>query len=67
MPRLESRAFGNLLEELLDCCLPRPETAATVAELRDWQARCQQPRVAARPRLAEVSQRLAELQRRLVD
>ncbi|WP_019947260.1 leucine-rich repeat-containing protein kinase family protein [Hymenobacter aerophilus] len=62
LPLLESRAFGNLLEELLDRCPVRPETAATLAELRDWQARCQQPQVAARPRLAEVSQRLRELQ-----
>ncbi|SDX45447.1 leucine-rich repeat-containing protein kinase family protein [Hymenobacter psychrophilus] len=62
LPRLESRAFGNLLEELLDRCPPRPETTAIVAELRDWQTRCQQPQVAARPRLAEVSHRLAEMQ-----
>ncbi|NVO33054.1 leucine-rich repeat-containing protein kinase family protein [Hymenobacter lapidiphilus] len=62
LPRLESRAFGNLLEELLDRCTPRPATAAAVAELRDWQARCQQPQVAARPLLAEVSQRLVEMQ-----
>ncbi|SET32029.1 leucine-rich repeat-containing protein kinase family protein [Hymenobacter actinosclerus] len=62
LPRLESRAFGNLLEELLDRCPPRPETAATVTELRDWQVRCQQPQVAARPLLATVSQRLTELQ-----
>ncbi|NVO84618.1 leucine-rich repeat-containing protein kinase family protein [Hymenobacter terrestris] len=62
LPRLESRAFGNLLEELLDRCTPRPATAAAVSELRDWQARCQQPQVAARPLLAEVSQRLVEMQ-----
>ncbi|MBT2559404.1 serine/threonine-protein kinase [Hymenobacter sp. ISL-91] len=67
LPRLESRAFGNLLEELLDRCPAQPATAAAVAELRDWQARCQQPRVAARPLLAEVSQRLANMQRQLAD
>lgn len=67
LPRLESRAFGNLLEELLDRCPPRPDTAAIVAELREWQTRCQQPQVAARPRLAEVSHRLAEMQLQLED
>ncbi|MBT9394657.1 leucine-rich repeat-containing serine/threonine-protein kinase [Hymenobacter sp. NST-14] len=62
LPRLETRAFGNLLEELLDRCPPQEEPAAGLQEeLRQLQARCQQPTVAARPTLAEVSCRLREL------
>ncbi|OWP62585.1 protein kinase [Hymenobacter amundsenii] len=67
LPLLETRAFGNLLEELLDRCSSQPETTAVIGELRDWQARCQQPEVAARPSLAAVSRRLAELWEGLAD
>ena len=62
LPRLETRAFGNLLEELLDRCPSHLATVGTFQELRTWQARCQQPAVAARPTLAEISHRLREMQ-----
>ena len=62
LPRLETRAFGNLLEELLDRCPVRPATAQVLGELREWQAECQQPAVAARPLLADLSRRFAQLQ-----
>ncbi len=68
LPLLETRAFGNLLEELLDRCPANgPEAAAVIGELRDWQVRCQQPEVAARPSLAIVSRRLAELREELAN
>ncbi|MGI4762895.1 MAG: leucine-rich repeat-containing protein kinase family protein [Janthinobacterium lividum] len=59
LQRLEARAFGCLLEELLAHC-PAGDPAA-LATLADWQRRCTQPVVAARPALAEVAQALAAL------
>ena len=57
--RLETRAFGCLLEELLAHC-PAGDPA-TLSALASLQRRCDQPRVAARPTLAEVAQTLREL------
>ena len=54
LERIEVRAFGCLLEELLDRC----ELAAP-ASLRDLQARCLSEAPASRPGFAEI---LAELQ-----
>ncbi|MEJ1164370.1 leucine-rich repeat-containing protein kinase family protein [Variovorax sp. CCNWLW186] len=49
LQRLEMRAFGCLLEELLDRCSDTPPEA--MAALKD---RCMQPGVAARPSFAEA-------------
>jgi hypothetical protein len=59
LQRLEVRAFGCLLEDLLTHC---PEAAAMPAVHHAWQQllhRCMQPEVAARPLFAEVVQALA--------
>ena len=61
LQRLEVRAFGCLLEELLEHC---PEAAAaptTAAALRALQQQCVQPDVAARPLFADISRALAAL------
>ncbi|MEJ1128681.1 leucine-rich repeat-containing protein kinase family protein [Variovorax sp. CCNWLW225] len=50
LQRLETRAFGCLLEELLDRCSDAPPDAMAV--LKD---RCMQPDIAARPSFAEAS------------
>ena len=59
LQRLETRAFGCLLEELLAHC-PAGD-AAPRAALADLQRRCTQPTVAARPLLAEIEAELARL------
>lgn len=51
--RLEVRAFGILLQELLDSC------AQTDVALQALAERCQQPQVSARPRFAQLAQWLA--------
>jgi hypothetical protein len=61
LQRLEVRAFGCLLEELLAHC---PELAAALAVAQAWQAlvqRCTQPEVAVRPLFAEIEQALGTL------
>ncbi|RSK50211.1 leucine-rich repeat-containing protein kinase family protein [Hymenobacter rigui] len=58
---LEVRAFGYLLEELLDFCPEATADNATAQQLRHWQQRCLQPTIAARPLLAEISQELQGL------
>ncbi len=55
LERIEVRAFGCLLEELLARC----DVAAPA--LQALQARCVQPTVASRPRLAEISAQLDAL------
>jgi hypothetical protein len=56
LQRIEVRAFGILLGELLACCEgDEGETAA----LRELQTRCVQGDVASRPGFAEIEQRLA--------
>jgi hypothetical protein len=59
LQRLEARAFGCLLEELLAHC-PTGDAGA-LAALTDLQRRCTQPVVAERPLLAEIEQVLAAL------
>jgi hypothetical protein len=59
LQRLETRAFGCLLEELLAHC-PAGD-AATLRALAHLQQRCTQPEVATRPSLAEVEQELGNL------
>ncbi|MCC2548225.1 leucine-rich repeat-containing serine/threonine-protein kinase [Hymenobacter sp. BT175] len=61
LQQLEARAFGCLLEELLDHCQPPAEAAGTVQILRQLQGRCLQVDVAARPLLADIEQKLAAL------
>jgi tRNA A-37 threonylcarbamoyl transferase component Bud32 len=58
--RLEVRAFGCLLEELIDRCDAASE--ATGAALRDLKERCLQGDVAARPLFAEIEQALRDLE-----
>jgi hypothetical protein len=55
--RLEVRAFGCLLEELLARC-PAGD-AAMLATLAAWQQRCVSPVAAERPLFAEIEQVLA--------
>ena len=59
LQRLEVRAFGCLLEELLTHCEEADNAPAAVATLWDLQRRCVQPEVSARPLFAEVSAALA--------
>jgi serine/threonine protein kinase len=59
LQRLEVRAFGCLLEELLVHC---PEMVAVPAVQQMWQEllrRCMQPEAAGRPLFAEIEQVLA--------
>jgi hypothetical protein len=61
LQRLEVRAFGCLLEELLAHC---PEAAAAPATHQAWQAlvqRCMQPETGARPLFVEIQRVLTEL------
>jgi hypothetical protein len=61
LQRLEIRAFGCLLEELLAHC---PEAAAAPMVHQAWQEvvqRCMQPEVATRPLFAEVEQALSSI------
>ncbi|MGS0758151.1 protein kinase, partial [Roseateles sp. GG27B] len=60
LQRLEARAFGCLLEELL-AHGPQDEAGADQAVLTDLTAlrdACLQPTVAARPLFAQISQQL---------
>lgn len=59
LQRLEVRAFGCLLEELLTRCDEADKAPEAVAALWDLQRRCVQPEVAARPLFAEVGRVLA--------
>lgn len=61
LERIEVRAFGCLLEELLKSC---PESFLARAELADLQARCVDDRPAGRPQFAEVLRVLQEAQQR---
>ena len=61
LQRLEVRAFGCLLEELLTHCDEADKAPAAVADLWDLQRRCVQPEVAARPLFAVIQQELARL------
>lgn len=62
LQRLEVRAFGCLLEELLAHC---PEAAAAPAIYQAWQAlvhQCTQPETGARPLFADIQQEVAAMQ-----
>ena len=60
LQRLEARAFGCLLEELLAHC-PAGDPAA-LAKLVELQRRCVQPAVAGRPLFAEIEWELASVE-----
>ncbi|MGI4738890.1 MAG: leucine-rich repeat-containing protein kinase family protein [Janthinobacterium lividum] len=63
LQRLEARAFGHLLEELLAQC-PTGADDSEEPVRRAWvglQLRCTQPTVAARPLFAEIERELAAL------
>ncbi|OON66452.1 leucine-rich repeat-containing protein kinase family protein [Hymenobacter sp. CRA2] len=61
LQRLEVRAFGCLLEELLTHC-QLPASAEAIGEgLWALQRRCVQPEVAARPLFADIEQALAQV------
>jgi hypothetical protein len=65
LQRLETRAFGCLLEELLERCEPAPEESAIYTALMSLQARCLDADVLARPSLSEVHAQLAVLGKQL--
>jgi hypothetical protein len=62
LERLEVRAFGCLLEELLAHSAPEADEARGWDELSDLALRCQSDNVAARPLFAEIEQALMEAQ-----
>ncbi|GAB2943918.1 leucine-rich repeat-containing protein kinase family protein [Hymenobacter coalescens] len=62
LQRLEVRAFGCLLEELLERCQVPAGAEASVEGLWDLQRRCVQEEVAARPLFAAIGQELAAAQ-----
>ncbi|QKG57405.1 serine/threonine-protein kinase [Hymenobacter sp. BRD128] len=59
LQRLEARAFGCLLEELVAHC-PAGNAVGRLA-LADLQRRCMQPRLAERPLFSEIERQLASL------
>jgi hypothetical protein len=59
LQRLEARAFGCLLEELLTHCPATPDTAGALERLWALQRRCGQAAVAARPLFEEIELELA--------
>ncbi|MGF1568508.1 MAG: leucine-rich repeat-containing protein kinase family protein [Nodosilinea sp.] len=60
LERIEVRAFGCLLDDLLEHCpaLTAPEHAATLARLHRLRQDCMQPTLALRPRLADIVNQL---------
>ena len=61
LQQLEVRAFGCLLEELLERCPEADAVPEAGITLWDLQRQCVQPQVAARPLFAEIYQVLAAL------
>jgi len=60
LQRIETRAFGCLLEELLAHCAPTSrDEHATFALLADLQTRCMDAEVVARPAFAEIAAALS--------
>lgn len=57
LERIEVRAFGVLLGELLDCC---GESDSQTAELRELERRCVQSDVMQRPGFAEIEQQFSQ-------
>ncbi|BBJ00683.1 hypothetical protein FGKAn22_23750 [Ferrigenium kumadai] len=65
LQRIEARAFGCLLEELLDRCSTLAEARHIVTELRTLQQRCDLPDVDARPLFGEIRDTLMSLRNAL--
>jgi hypothetical protein len=63
LQRLEVRAFGCLLEELIERCEAPATAHATLADLARLQAACMEAASLARPLFGEIEQRLSALQR----
>ena len=65
LERLEVRAFGYLLEDLLHHCPPEQSSAhpATIAALQSLQQDCLAPVLAQRPQFAAISDRLTATQK----
>ncbi|UOQ69991.1 protein kinase domain-containing protein [Hymenobacter cellulosilyticus] len=61
LQRLEVRAFGCLLEELLAHCEAAEADAEAIRKLRELQQRCVSPLGEARPLLAEIERELAKV------
>ena len=61
LQQLEVRAFGCLLEELLERCPETDEAPEAGAALWDLQRRCVQPQVSARPLFGAIARTLAGL------
>ncbi|MEO0350108.1 MAG: leucine-rich repeat-containing protein kinase family protein [Cyanobacteria bacterium P01_A01_bin.15] len=59
LERLESRAFGCLLEDLLNRCGSNAKENEATAQLRDLQQRCMAPIPSERPLFGAICQRLA--------
>ncbi|QIL75236.1 leucine-rich repeat-containing protein kinase family protein [Hymenobacter sp. HDW8] len=62
LQRLEVRAFGCLLEELVVPCQDSLVFPDALHTMRDLQAQCTQPTASARPLFAEIRQTLADVQ-----
>ncbi|HXU92232.1 MAG TPA: leucine-rich repeat-containing protein kinase family protein [Gallionella sp.] len=65
LQRIEVRAFGCLLEELLDRCSAPIEAQHVVAALRTLRLRCDLPDVVARPSFGEIRSALLSLRNAL--
>jgi hypothetical protein len=61
LQRLEVRAYGCLLEELLDRCDATPAEEAAIAALRALQRRCDSAEANSRSLFVEIGGELAEL------
>ncbi|MDU0368894.1 leucine-rich repeat-containing protein kinase family protein [Hymenobacter endophyticus] len=61
LQRLEVRAFGCLLEELLDLCSEATPDNPTAQYLRGWQQHCLLPLPEARPLFSDINQALQAL------
>ncbi|GAA4383491.1 protein kinase [Hymenobacter koreensis] len=62
LQRLEVRAFGCLLEELLERCGSSGESDEVLTQMQKLQRRCVHPNLKARPSFPEIEQQLAALQ-----
>ncbi|GAB4184351.1 MAG: leucine-rich repeat-containing protein kinase family protein [Coleofasciculaceae cyanobacterium] len=67
LERLEVRAFGCLLEDMLDRCTleESSECEAAVESLRGLQQDCLKPVLSLRPRFTEICERLASVERQV--
>ncbi len=61
LQRIEVRAYGCLLEELLDRCHAPPDAAETIAALRTLQRHCDNTQPGERPLFAEILGELTSL------